>query len=372
MPHPDQKTLILIGGGHTHALMLQKWNDEPNNNIRCILINPATTAPYTGMLPGHIAGHYSREELDIDLEKLSKFAGIDIIYSKAFNIDRAAQIVHLENDVSLDYDILSVDIGVTSELSSIEGFSENAQSVKPLGPFAQAWNHYVDAMDSPADAVVIGGGIGGVEIALAMAHRLTQAKAINPTITLIEAGPEILSVVNDKTRKVLLKACDRYNINIITDRQITYISETDVHLSDGRSLAANFIVSAAGARAYPWIAKCGFAHTNGFINVGPDLRAIGENNIFAVGDCAHLTHAPRPKAGVYAVRQAPILLNNIRALLTGSALEEYHPQSDYLKLISMGSKSAVGHKYWMTFAGGFVWRLKNRIDKDFMESFYKL
>ena len=97
-----------------------------------------------------------------------------------------------------------------------------------------------------------------------------------------------------------------------------------------------------------------------------DLKAIIEALIFACGDAAHLAHAPRPKAGVYAVRAAPALFANLRAALSGSPRKPFDPQGDYLKLISLGRRSAVGERNGITLEGPWVWRLKDRIDRRFI------
>lgn len=366
---PSSKHLVLVGGGHAHALLLRQWGLKPPKGIRCTLINPSSVVPYTGMLPGYIAGHYARAELDIDLVRLARFAGAQIVLASAVGLNRTAKLVHLDNDARIRYDIISLDVGATAELSAIEGFADYAHSVKPLGPFADAWRSFIarTRLDfQNANCVVIGAGVAGVELALAMMLRMRQEGLSRASITLIEAGGSILSGSSAGVRRYLLKACDHFGVERLTGVQVSRVSEDAVHLSNGQSLPANFVVSAAGARAYSWIATTGLALTNGFIDVGPDLRAINDPGLFAVGDCAHLTHAPRPKAGVFAVRQAPVLLHNIKAAFDGRPLKAYHPQSDYLKLVSAGRKSAVGHKHWVTLSGSLLWSLKNRIDKKFM------
>lgn len=366
---PSSKHLVLVGGGHAHALLLRQWGMKPPKGIRCTLINPSSVAPYTGMLPGHIAGHYAREELEIELVRLARFAGAQIVFASAVGLERTAKLVHLDNSASIKYDLVSLDVGATAELSGIEGFADHAHSVKPLGPFADAWRTFISRTRSDvqiADCVVIGAGVAGVELALAMMHRMRLEGLSRASITLIEAGGSILSGSSAGVRRYLLTACDHLGVKRLTGIQVSRVSKDAVYLSNGQSLPANFVVSAAGARAYSWIATTGLALTNGFIDVGPDLRAIGDPGLFAVGDCAHLTHAPRPKAGVFAVRQAPVLLHNIKAAFDGRPLRAYHPQADYLKLISAGRKSAVGHKYWVTLSGPLLWSFKNRLDKEFM------
>lgn len=364
---PLSRDLVLIGGGHTHALVLRKWGMNPLPGARLTLINPGPSGPYTGMLPGHIAGHYSREALDIDLVRLARFAGARIILDTATGLDLQTRHVHLKGRPPVRYDIASIDIGVTAELPGVEGFFEHAHSIKPLGPFARAWEAFLASPPPEAACVLIGGGVAGVETALAMVHRLRSA-GLNAPVTLIETRPDILEGACGQARKILKRALEAAGIKVLTGTQVTSVSATAVHLSDGQDLPASFVVSAAGATPHTWIAETGLQHTNGFINIGPTLQAISDPHVFASGDCAHLTHAPRPKAGVFAVRQAPILYENLRAALSRGSLRSYHPQSDFLKLVSLGPKSALAQKHGVTLSGRWLWKVKDHIDRSFMDT----
>lgn len=364
---PLSRDLVLIGGGHTHALVLRKWGMNPLPGARLTLINPGPSGPYTGMLPGHIAGHYSREALDIDLVGLARFAGARIILDAATGLDLKARHVLLKGRPPVRYDIVSVDIGVTAELPGVEGFCDHAHSIKPLGPFARAWEAFLADPPPGSACVILGGGVAGVETALAMSHRLRSA-GLEAPVTLIETRADILEGTGRRASRILKRALDTAGIKVLTGTEVTSISATALRLSGGQELPAGFVVSAAGARPHSWIAETGLQHTNGFIDVGPALRAISDPYVFAAGDCAHLTHAPRPKAGVFAVRQAPILYENLKAALSGGNYRSYHPQSDFLKLISLGSKSALAQKHGITLSGRWLWKVKDHIDAKFMET----
>lgn len=364
---PLSRDLVLIGGGHTHALVLRKWGMNPLPGARLTLINPGPSGPYTGMLPGHIAGHYSREALDIDLVRLARFAGARIIFDSATGLDLQTRHVHLKGRPPVRYDIASIDIGVTAELPGVDGFFEHAHSIKPLGPFARAWEAFLASPPPEAACVLMGGGVAGVETALAMAHRLRSA-GLNAPVTLVETRPDILQDTGTQARKILRRALDAAGVKVLTGVQVASISAASVQLSGGETLPANFVVSAAGAKPHRWLAETGLQHTNGFVDVRPTLQAISDPHVFASGDCAHLTHAPRPKAGVFAVRQGPILYENLKAALSGGTLRSYHPQSDFLKLISLGPKSALAQKHRVTLSGRWLWKVKDHIDRSFMET----
>lgn len=367
-PLPLTRDLVLIGGGHTHALVLRSWGMDPLPGVRVTLINPGPTAPYSGMLPGHIAGHYERDALDIDLVKLARFAGARIILGAADGLDLARREVHVPGRPPIGFDICAIDIGVTSAMPALPGFDEHGVPAKPLGPLASRWVAYLNGT-GPASVAVIGGGVAGVEIAMAMAHALRQS-ARPARVALIEQG-RILTAVKPQTAQRLRDALSALGVRVFEDASVAAVTAKGVTLSDGRQIDAGFVTGAAGARPYGWLADTGLALHDGFVTVDPQLRS-SDASVFAVGDCAHLTQSPRPKAGVYAVRQAPVLFDNLRAALGGGGMRAYQPQRDYLKLISMGGKTALAERYGVPLSGAMMWQWKDHIDQTFMRKFSDL
>ena len=369
---PFTRDLVFVGGGHAHALVLRKWGMNPLPGARLTLINPGPTAPYTGMLPGHIAGHYSRDTLEIDLMRLARFAGARLILSHATAIDRKAKLIHVEGRGPVAYDVASIDIGITARMG-IEGFSEHAVGAKPLDVYASAWRTFLDAVgggDKAATVAVIGGGVAGCELAMAMAFALRE-KGAKPEVTVIEAGPTI-SGVGPRARRKLSNAMQGLGITFLPNAKVTQIESGQVILEGHAPVTAALCVGAAGAFPHHWIAQTDLPLEDGFIVVEPDLRVKGDTDLFAVGDCAHMPFAPRPKAGVFAVRAAPVLYENLRGVLTEGKLRSFRPQKSYLKLISLGGKSAMAEKYGLAPAAPLLWQWKDRIDRAFMDKLDEL
>ncbi|MGR3759760.1 selenide, water dikinase SelD [Roseobacteraceae bacterium NS-SX3] len=368
-PLPLTRDLVLIGGGHAHALVLRMWGMNPLPGVRLTLINPGPTAPYSGMLPGFAAGHYSRDELDIDLVRLARFAGARLILGSAEGIDTAAQTIQVPDRPPVSYDIASVDVGITSDMPDLPGFAEHAIPAKPLGRFARKWEAFRDC-DGPAHVAVIGGGVAGAELVLAMAHVL-KARGRLAQATLIDSATA-LGAVGDKAQARLRRAFTELGVTLIENAEIEAIETGLIRLAGGREVLSDFTTGAAGARPYSWIADTVLALHEGFIEVSETLQS-SVPNVFAAGDCAHLAFDPRPKAGVYAVRQAPVLFRNLRAAAAGRGrMRAYDPQKDYLKLISMGRKEALGERFGLTLAGPMMWRWKDHIDQKFMNKFRRL
>lgn len=360
---PIVKDLVLIGGGHAHALVARMWAMNPLPGVRLTLINPDPAAPYTGMLPGLIAGHYARDEIMIDLVRLARFANARLVLDRVTAIDRETRHLHLAHRPPICYDLCSIDIGITSDLPDVPGFTQFAHAAKPLGDFASQWAEFVARALPAPQITVIGAGVGGVELALAAKHRLPAAH-----VTLLEQGPTALPAIGSGARSALLAHLIRAKITLITNAKPTEIAPTTVTLNNDTRLPSDFTLAVAGSRPHAWLGETGLTLHHGFLAVSDALQT-SDPAIFAAGDCAHLPFAPRPKAGVYAVRAAPILLHNLRASLLGQPLKSFKPQRDYLKLISAGHKSAVADKWSLPLNGAWLWRWKDRIDRKFMAKF---
>ncbi|WP_170325462.1 selenide, water dikinase SelD [Ruegeria arenilitoris] len=367
-PLPLTRDLVLIGGGHTHALVLRKWGMNPLPGARVTVINPGPTAPYSGMLPGFVAGHYERGELDIDLVRLARFAGARVILGLVEGIDVDRRLVHVPDRPPIAFDVASVNVGITSDMPALSGFADHAIPAKPLGPFAARWAEYQQGT-GPASVAVIGGGVAGVELVMAMAHAL-RAKGRAAQVTLID-NAQALTATKPKAGTTIRKAMADLNVDLIENAPISRIEADHIVLEDGREIPAAFVTGAAGARPYDWIAQTGLDLQDGYVRVNGFLQS-SNPEIFAAGDCAHLSENPRPKAGVYAVREAPVLFDNLRAALGAGRMRRYKPQKDYLKLISLGGKSALAERLGTSFSGPLMWRWKDHIDQTFMNRFRDL
>ncbi|MEP2533444.1 selenide, water dikinase SelD [Shimia sp.] len=368
------RDLVMVGGGHAHALVLRMWGMRLLPGVRLTLINPGPTAPYSGMLPGHIAGHYTRDALDIDLVQLARFAGARLIMAPATAINARDQTITVHGRGEIGYDVASLDVGIHAEMPDIEGFGAHGLGAKPLDVYASRWAAFLDQVAAGAmspDVAVIGGGVAGAELSLAMAHALRN-RVGDARVSVVEAGPRITGRTQAAARH-LLDAMGDLRVTPLVNAKVARVEADAVVLSDGRRINSALTVGAAGAFAHSWLAETGLPVTgDGFVRVGETLQVQGYENLFAVGDCAHMGETPRPKAGVFAVRSAPVLLANLRAVLTGASLRPFRPQKDYLKLISLGGKVALAEKWGRTLAGPALWRWKDRIDQKFMEKFRTL
>ncbi|MGZ9812605.1 selenide, water dikinase SelD [Pseudoroseicyclus sp. H15] len=362
MTHPLTRDLVLIGGGHAHALVLRRWAMRPLTGARLTLIDPGPVTAYSGMLPGLVAGHYRPEQMQIDLVRLARAAGARLVIGTVTGIDRARGEVQVPGRPPVGYDVASLDIGITSAMPDLPGFADHAVPAKPLGAFAARWSAFVEGARD-ADVTMIGGGIAGVELALAMAHAL---RGRGCRVRLVERGA-LLGRLPERSAERIRAELARAEVAVLEHAGVAAVTAEAVELADGRRLPSAFTVGAAATAPQGWLERTGLDLHEGFVTVGPTLQS-SDPALFAAGDCAHYNWAPRPKAGVYAVRAAPVLFDNLRVALEGTGrMTRFRPQKDYLKLVSLGEKRALAARGKLLLKGPLLWRWKDRIDRRFME-----
>lgn len=367
------KQLLLLGGGHSHVEVIRRLALEPAGGASVTLVSPDRHTPYSGMLPGFIAGHYSFEDCHIDLEPLCAAAGILFRRALASALDPDAGSVSCSDGGTFRYDLLSIDIGSTPAVQAIPGALEHGARVKPVSELLNAWNTIQAAARAGhrLSLAIVGGGAGGVELSVAMHHRLQkEASSHMPRLVLLTDTESILPEHPARVRRVFERVLRERGIEVRRGAKVTSISPGRLDLSDRSSLAADYAIVATGASAPDWIRTSGVSvDARGFVAVNDHLQALSHRNVFASGDIASMIKHPRPKAGVYAVRQGPILHENLRRALSGEALRSYIPQKNALALISTGVKHAVASWNGIAFEGDWVWRWKDRIDRRFMATY---
>ncbi len=370
-----RRDLILVGGGHSHVLALRMLAMQPLEGLRITLVSPDSHTPYSGMLPGLIAGHYCFEQVHIDLARLCQWAGVRFIAAEVTALEPLARRLSLAGRPALAYDVVSIDIGSRPELDSVPGARTHATPVKPVAGLWQRWQdlHARIMARQVTEAyriAVVGGGAGSVELALAMAQRL-QGQRVEMDVWC--AAPEILQTYNARARRAVLAALQRQNIRVYCNARVAAVEETCLRLADGRRATYDELFWCTGAAAAPWVAASGLAtDQQGFLAVRDTLQALHDDRVFGAGDIAAQVNHPRPKAGVYAVRQGPVLAHNLRAVLLEQPLRQHRPQQRFLSLLSLGAKQATADKGLFSATGNWVWRWKDRIDRAFMVRFADL
>ena len=370
---------MLVGGGHSHVGVLKSFGMKPIPGVRLTLVCTDMHTPYSGMLPGYVAGHYDYDEVHIDLSRLAVFAGARLYRDEVIGLDRANNKVLCRNRPPVPYDQLSINIGSTPQLHQVAGAAEHAIAVKPIQRFNDRWLALLERVKThpgKTTIAVVGAGAGGVELLLAMQWRLRAELtklSRNPdelVFHLFTNTADILPTHNAGVRKRFDTALAMRKVTVHRQSEVKRVSAQRLETSAGGVFDADEIVWVTRAGGAPWLKDTGLAlDAEGFIQVQDTLQTVTDPNIFAAGDIASMVNYKLEKAGVFAVRQGPPLTENLRRAVGGTALEAYHPQTTWLALISTGDKYAIASRGWLGFAGDWVWKWKDWIDRRFMDKF---
>ncbi len=162
-------------------------------------------------------------------------------------------------------------------------------------------------------------------------------------------------------------------MSVIEHNAVCEVQQGVVLCADGQRLAFDELIWVTEAGAASWLAGTGLAlDEGGFIKIDATLRAVSDPHVFAAGDVASNVDHPRPKAGVFAVRQGPPLADNLRRALAGEPLAPFVPQSKFLSLITTGDRYAVASRGWLAAQGRMLWYWKDWIDRSWMRQYQEL
>ena len=363
-----------MGAGHTHVQLLRHWVMAPHLAVDTTLVVDTPIAVYSGMVPGLVAGQYQRHELEIDAVPLARRAGVRVVLAPCIGVEAAARRLLVEGREPLPFDLASFDVGSTVAALDLPGVREHAVPTRPINRLAAAIDGRVEALTGRRPrVVVVGSGAGGIELAFCIDARL-RSRGLEPKTTIVEAGEAILPGYRPSLSRRIEAAARRRGIETALDARVVAVEADSVRLEGGGRLDADLTFWVTGAAALPIFRDSDLPlDDGGFVRTRSTLQVEGFDHVFAVGDCATLTDYPlRARAGVYAVRMGPFLIDNLERALGGRRLRRYRPQGDFLSLLNLGDGAAVGAKWGRTFEGRWVMRLKNRIDRRFMERFRTL
>ncbi len=372
---PVLKDLVLVGGGHSHVAVVKAFGMKPLPGVRVTLISRNSRTPYSGMLPGLIAGRYSADEAHIDLVPLCRFAGARFIGAEVNGVDAANGTVLFADRLPLAYDVLSINSGSTPSLLTADHGADAVVPVKPIDRFLERWEALVERVryrTGSTRIAVVGGGAGGVELALSTEHRLTSL-GMTASVELLTADAEILPTHNRGVRRRFRRILSERGIAVHTDSRVVEAASGRLRTHSGDDLPFDEILWVTNAAAAPWLAASGLeVDDEGFLLVDATLQSTSHPGIFGAGDAAAMRDDPRPKSGVFAVRQGRPLARNLRNALLGRALAAYRPQREFLSLIGTGKSYAVASRGRWSAEGRWVWNWKDGIDRRFMEKYQQL
>ncbi|MBK6404788.1 MAG: FAD-dependent oxidoreductase [Holophagales bacterium] len=367
------RRLVLLGGGHAHVHVLSRAVREPLAGVEVVLISPFERHHYSGMVPGYLQGTDEEPDLAFDLRAIAARAGARFVQAAAERIDAGARTVEAAGE-RIAWDLLSVDVGSGPAGLEIPGVREHASSVRPMSRAValrlRAEELFSAERGQEVPLVVVGGGAAGFEVALAL-ERLGRSRGCRPEMTVVEAEARVLPGFSPKVRRIAERVLEARGVRVRTGRWVTLVEPHRVQLDDGTYAPSNLTVWLAGAAPPALFARSDVPKDpRGYLLVDDTLRAVDGTPVFGAGDCIGIEgHPDLAKAGVYAVRESPVLAHNLRAALDGGPPRRYRPQKSYLALMNSADGRALWRWHALSGHSRLAWRLKDRIDRGFMRRY---
>jgi selenide,water dikinase len=318
VPQTDPTRLVLVGAGHAHL------------NVALMLISLDDYHHYSGMVPGYLQGTYTEEAITVDLAGLAERAGGRFLKAKATGLDPQAQTIQLEDTSPVEYDLVSFNLGSQAAGADAETVKQHAVLVKPFSQATHLRQRIQTFAQEKKERVchvsVVGGGAAGFEVSCTLDAVLDQAGQRHH-VSLFEASQNILAGYSDGFRSQAEQILNRKGIAICTGQRVSGVHSDTVEVEKGSPVPSDLTVWLSGAAASSVFHHSGLSvDDRGFLLVNEALHSIDAPRVFGVGDCSTLAAYPHtPKAGVYAVRQGPVLWESLTAVLNGKSLPQYEP-----------------------------------------------
>ncbi|PID73208.1 MAG: pyridine nucleotide-disulfide oxidoreductase [Desulfobacterales bacterium] len=363
--------LVLIGGGHAHMVTLSSLGAFIENGYGVTVIQPSDYHYYSGMGPGMLGGTYAPDHIRFQTRKVVEDRGGRFIRDKVRAIDPKRRVVLLEGaDEEIPYDVLSCNAGsyVPGDMAAKD--DPAVFTAKPIERLLDARSRILEqSRHGPQEVAVAGGGPSSLEIAgnIWQIARETGDRQIRIRIF---AGTELMGRFPRKIRRLAHRLFHQRGIDIIEGSYVKETGQGRVRLEDGRVFSADLLFLAVGVKPSRIFADSDLpVGPDGGLLVNKYLQSTAYPDIFGGGDCIHFQPQPLDKVGVYAVRQNPVLRDNLMAALKGDPLTSFDPGGDYLLIYNMGGGEGIFYKWSVIFGGKPAFWIKDYIDRKFIRTF---
>ncbi len=363
------KHLVLVGAGHAHMMVMQQLAGFVAAGHRVTVIGPGPHHYYSGMGPGMLSGIYRPDEIRFNVREMVEKRGAAFVQERVVAVDGGARELRLGDGRRVGYDVVSFNTGSGVPVSERFALHPRVFPVKPIESLLRAREGILaDIRLRRLALVVAGGGPAGVEVA-ANLRRLAHAAGEGADVTLV-AGGRLLPAFGRRVRGRVLHRLRRLGVTVIEGARVDSAGAAAVTLSTGASLACDYLFPAVGVRPAALFRDSGLPiGEDGGLRVNRHLQSVAFPEIFGGGDCIDFEPRPLARVGVYAVRQNPVLLDNLRRKLAGEPLSTFTPQDHYLLAFNMGDGTAVVAWRFLVFGGRIGFRLKDHLDRAFMRRF---
>ena len=365
-----RKHLLLVGGGHAHMVALANLHRFIQRGHRVSVIGPSEYHYYSGMGPGMLGKTYKPEDIRFATRHVVEKQGGVFILGSALCADPERKTVTLESGGSVSYDAVSFNVGSHVPRSRVVGDGGDIYPVKPIERLMEAQARILSLTSRGKITVgVVGGGPSSAEIAGNTWQLAKQSGNTMPNIQIF-AGNRFMARFPEKVRGRIARLLADRGVEILETGYVKEITPHRIALESGESHAVDFVFLALGVKPSSIFAESGLPiGPDGGLLVNEFLQSPAHPDIFGGGDCIYFQKQPLDKVGVYAVRQNPVLFQNLLASLEGNPLRPFDPGGDYLLIFNLGGGVGVLRKRWLQFGGKPAFRIKDYIDRRFMKTF---
>ncbi|PAP78060.1 NAD(P)/FAD-dependent oxidoreductase [Rubrivirga marina] len=370
-------TLLIVGGGHASLPLLahaRKLAEAAGAEV--VLVSDRPELWYSGMTPEWLGGVYTRADVTVPLGPICEREGVRFEVGRAVAIDRDAREVELADGRRERYDVLAIDIGAVNP-GRDEG--DGTVRTKPLWRIEDLGRFLEEDASDGADRrlVIVGGGAAGVEVAL----NVTARPGLGTLgVMVVEPADRLCSGLPARFGAWAADALRQRRATLRLGSQVETADTDGVRLRSGETLPADAVLWATGSVGSPLLGEAGLAVTErGFARVDRGLRSVSDGRIFVAGDAAAVEgHEDLARIGVHAVKQGPVLRENVaRALAAladrrdpaGAGLQPFRPYPVAPLLVSTGEPTA----WWLAgpvaLHNGPVLRLKHAVDRRWIDRY---
>ena len=364
------KHLVLIGGGHAHMVTLAKLHTFIERGHSVTVIGPSDHHFYSGMGPGMLGKTYTPAEIRFATRHVVEKQGGTFIRDKATRILPEEKKVVLDSGETVGYDVISFNAGSFVPRLDAPENDPNIYSVKPIERLMEAQARILElTAQKKATIGILGGGPSSAEVAGNIWQLVRDAGGNMPQIKIF-AGKRFMSRFPEKVRIKIQRELTHRGIEINTDGYVRSVQSDTVTLESGDTHQLDLFFLAIGVKPNPIFRNSGLATgPDGGLRVNEFLQSVDHPEMFGGGDCIYYEKQPLDKVGVYAVRQNPVLYQNLMAALEGTPLQPFDPGGDYLLIFNLGCGIGVLQKYWLVLEGKAAFVVKDYIDRKFMKEF---
>jgi NADH dehydrogenase FAD-containing subunit len=364
------KHLVLIGAGHAHLTCLKSLRDFAARGHQVTVIGPGTHHYYSGMGPGMLGQIYRPQEIRFNSQRMTEAGGARFVKGLVARVVPNERNLVLASGEEISYDVVSFNIGsgIPTVGVTIEE-TTNVFTVKPIEQLLCAQKSIVEQLSQKSlELVVAGGGPAGVEIAGNL-QRLVRRNNGTASVTLV-AGSRVMADLPETVQQRVCNSFQRRNIRVIEGSYLKEVESGKARLTEGRELPFDFLFLALGVRPNRLFQDSGLpTGPDGGLLVNEFLQSVAHPDMFGGGDCIYFQPQPLDKVGVYAVRQNPLLRDNLMAALEGGTLKPFQPGGTYLLIFNLGNGRGIFRKKNVVFDGRLAFWLKDYIDRRFMRNF---